>query len=210
MLRAGCVRCGSPGLADAGEWICPEHGRGSALWRPGESSYDTFAQHLGAADGFPTYLPWPLSPGWRVSDFAFVGGSAGRAVATVACCSGVSDADGAIDALVVVEEPGTGLGGRVARLTGGDPGPEVAASAPLTRLRIGLQAVPMWSISTSDADAEFDRSVLAGEAAGRWLWLVLRPASAVLLLREEWTLRDAAGVGPPLVEVPFGGVGPAW
>ena len=35
----------------------------------------------------------------------------------------------------------------------------------------------------SSSDAELDRSVFAGEAGGRWLWIVLRPASAMLLLR---------------------------
>ena len=43
------------------------------LWRPPEASYDAFADHLGAAADFPTYLPWPMSPGWRVTDFAAVG-----------------------------------------------------------------------------------------------------------------------------------------
>ena len=58
------------------------------------------------------------------------------------------------------------------------------------------------------SDGEFDRSVFAGEAAGRWLWLVLRPASAMLLLRDDWILRDIAGLGPQLVELPFGGPPP--
>ena len=48
------------------------------------------------------------------------------------------------------------------------------------------------------------------EADGRWLWLVLRPASAMLLLRDDWILRDVSSVGPPLVEMPFGGPRPVW
>ena len=51
---------------------------------------------------------------------------------------------------------------------------------------------------------------VVGEFAGRWLWIVLRPASAVLLLRDDWILRDVSGVGPPLVEMPFGGPRPVW
>jgi hypothetical protein len=50
--------------------------------------------------------------------------------------------------------------------------------------------------------------VLAGEAAGRWLWMVMRPASAVLLLRDDWILRDVSETGPQLVALPFGGVDP--
>ncbi|UMG91723.1 hypothetical protein [Nocardioides sp. TF02-7] len=45
---------------------------------------------------------------------------------------------------------------------------------------------------------------------GRWLWLVLRPASAVLLLRDEWILRDVSASGPQLVALPFGGPAPPW
>ena len=50
----------------------------------------------------------------------------------------------------------------------------------------------------------------AAEAAGRWLWIVLRPASALLLLRQDWNLRDVSHVGPQLVELPFGEHRPAW
>ena len=49
---------------------------------------------------------------------------------------------------------------------------------------------------------------LAGEAEGRWLWLVLRPASAVLMLRTPWTFCPADGIGPALLAVPFGPVLP--
>jgi hypothetical protein len=78
-------------------------------------------------------------------------------------------------------------------------------------VRIGSTSVPLWAVSTSIGDvAEVDRTVLAGEAEGRWLWIVLRPASAVLLMRDEWILRDVSGIGPPLVEMPFVGDGPVW
>jgi len=36
-------------------------------------------------------------------------------------------------------------------------------------------------VSETGSDRELDRSVVAGEARGRWLWVVLRPASAILL-----------------------------
>jgi hypothetical protein len=86
----------------------------------------------------------------------------------------------------------------------------VGAGPPPARIRIGSQAVPLWAVSTATADAELDRSVFVGEAGGRWLWVVLRPASAMLLLRDEWILRDVSGIGPPLVEMPFGGPRPTW
>jgi hypothetical protein len=38
----------------------------------------------------------------------------------------------------------------------------------------------------------------------------MRPASAVLLLRDDWLLRDVSVLGPGLVELPFGGPAPSW
>jgi hypothetical protein len=78
------------------------------------------------------------------------------------------------------------------------------------RVRIDSKSIPLWPVSTSAESGEWDRSVVAGEADGRWLWLVLRPASAVMLLRDDWILRDVSRLGPPLVELPFGGPAPAW
>jgi hypothetical protein len=78
------------------------------------------------------------------------------------------------------------------------------------KVRVDSQVVSLWPVSTSAASGELDRSVVAGEAQGRWLWIVLRPASAILLLRDDWLLRDVSGLGPPLVEIPFGGAAPLW
>ena len=54
------------------------------------------------------------------------------------------------------------------------------------------------------------RAVFAGEADGRWLWLVMRPASAALLLHDDWLLADVTGFGPEALEMPFGGPRPTW
>lgn len=211
-LAAGCPRCPSP-LApdpDGGGWSCVTHGPVAPLWRPGEASYDGFAEHLDAADGFPTYLPWPMSPGWSVTDFGVVGGRTERASATMTCASGTSRLDGPVDVLVVAEEAGTGLGARCAALPGDGPGAEVRDQPPAVKVHLDARSVPLWAVSTSHAGHELDRSVLAGEAGGRWLWLVVRPAAAVLLLHDEWILRDVSGVGPQLVELAFGGPTPQW
>ena len=216
-LRTECPRCPTPleGSFD-GEtgdtWSCPDHGPTPVLRRPDQASYDGFAEALSAAGEFPTYLPWPMSPGWSVSDFAVVGEPHGGhdAHATMTCSSGTSALDGPVDVFVVAEESGTGLGARCAGTVHLDPGPEIGAGPPTVRVRIGSQSVPLWAVSTSTSDLDLDRSVVAGEAGGRWLWVVLRPASAVLLLRDEWILRDVSGIGPPLVEMSFGGPSPAW
>jgi len=215
-LRTECPRCPAPlGEShddDAGDgWRCPEHGLTPVLRRPDEATYDEFVEVLQQAGEFPTYLPWPMSPGWSVTDFGVVGG--GDARATVTCSSGTSSLDGPVDVFVVSEESGTGLGARCAGTNHLDPGPEIGVGSPAVRVRIGSQSVPLWAVSTATetgSDRELDRSVVAGEAHGRWLWLVLRPASAMLLLRDEWILRDVSGIGPPLVEMSFGGPAPAW
>jgi len=211
-LTVGCPLCAVPvahvEVDGAGRWSCPEHGVVPPLWRPADASYDSFAEHLTTAVDFPTYLPWPMSPGWRVTDFAVVGDE-DQVCATMTCCSGTSALDGPVDVMVISEEPGTGLGARIAGTRHADPGAEVRG-APAVRVRIDHQPVPLWAVSTSTESQEWDRSVVAGEAQGRWLWMVLRPASAVLLLRDDWILRDVSGLGPPLVEMPFGGPAPPW
>ena len=217
-LAPGCPRCPTPvaRVGEGGGWACPDHGTVRPLWRPVEASYDGFVAHLDQADGFPTYLPWPLSPGWEVTDFAVVGDERG-ATATLTCVSGMSELDGPVDVLTVAEEAGVGLGARCAGTPGRDPGAEVGEGPPAVRLRIGSQPVPMWPVDSwgheldaEQPDGEWDRSVVVGEASGRWLWLVIRPASAILLLREEWQLRDVSGLGMALVEVPFGGPHTRW
>ncbi|RJS46658.1 DUF6758 family protein [Nocardioides cavernaquae] len=208
-LLAGCPRCSASVSGAAEDWECPEHGPVTPLWRPAEASYDAFVEHLSLAESFPTYLPWPLGPGWQVTDFGTVG-TPGRARASFSAVTGTSDLDGPVEVLLVAEEPGVGLGARVARTRHSDPGTEIAGRQPEARLRLGSTSVPLWSISTHDTDAELDRSVLAGEAEGRWLWVVLRPASAILLMSDAWKLADASEFGPHLVATPFGGHPSVW
>ncbi len=209
LLDAGCPQCAEPVRAHEAGWRCPTHGDQPPLWRPRAATYDAFVAHLDRSAGLPTLLPWPMGPGWQVSDFGAVAAPDQEPRATVACASGMSDLDGAVDVLVVSEEPGTGLGARVARLERTYP-PDVRAEQPVAKVRVERSMVPLWAVSTSAADGEFDRAVLVGEAGGRWLWIVLHPASAMLLLRDEWILRDVAGAGATLVEMTFGGAPPRW
>ena len=169
-LAAGCPRCpalvvrSSPGPDSS--WTCPEHGVVAPLWRPMEASYDVFTQHLAASRDLPTYLPWPLSPGWTVSDFGVVGADIQRPLATMTCSTGTSDPDGPVDVLIVAEEPGTGLGARCAGLTGVGPDTEVGVGPPAARVSVDGR-----SIASVDRDDELVerrvRSVRAG-GGGRW------------------------------------------
>lgn len=209
-LAAGCPRCTWPVTRDEHGWRCPDHGGITPLWRPATATYEAFAQHLKHCGGAPTLVPWPLAPGWTITDFGCVTAPGDEAHASMLSCSGLTDQDGLVELTIVSEEPGVGLGARCAGLDQTDPGTEVGKDPPHAKIRIDGLPLPLWSVSTARSDLTFDRSVFAGEAHGRWLWLVLRPASAALLLRDEWMLADVADLGPALVDLPFGGNPPPW
>lgn len=208
-LRAACPRCPTPLTEEGTAWHCAQHGQVWPLWRAQEASYDAFAAHLSGARGFPTYLPWPLALDWRVTDFGAVRAPSG-AQACVVSVAGATALDGPVEITVISEEPGTGLGARCAGTIHSDPGLQIAASQPALKVRLDGQPVPLWVIDTDDSAPGLERSVVAGEARGRWLWLVLRPASAMFLLTGEWELADVSGLGAPLLELPFGGPPPSW
>lgn len=203
-----CPRCPAPVTDSGGAWTCGDHGGVPPLWRTEEATYDAFAEHLARAGDFPTYLPWPMAAGWRVTDFGVVKGY-GRAQATVTGVAGATEYDGPVEMVVVSEEAGVGLGARCAAMVYSDPGHEIAASPPTVWVRIDSQSVPVWAVGLSE-DIEADRSVVAGEAQGRWLWLVIRPASAIMVLGKELLLSDVSGLGAPLLELDFGGPPPSW
>lgn len=209
-LAASCPRCSSPLTEDESGWRCIDHGAVTPLWRPAKASYEAFAEHLSRCSVIPTLLPWPLSPGWAITDFGCVARPDREARASFISCAGTSDLDGVVEVTVVSEEPGVGVGARCAGIARTDPGGEIGDGPPHAKVRIDGHPISLWSVSTSETDHTFDRSVFAGEAHGRWLWLVLRPASAALLLNDEWILCDIADLGPELVDLPFGGNPPPW
>ena len=208
-LAASCPRCTSVITQTDAAWSCPVHGTIHPLWRPEVAGYESFAELVGRSDDLPTYLPWPMSPGWSISDFGCVDGG-GRTYATVTTTVGVSDLDGPVEVTVISEDPGVGLGARCAGTAYDDPGEQIGLGPHAIHVRAGGRAVKMWAVDPSIEDTLFAKSVFAGEADGRWLWLVIRPASAALLLRDEWLLADVTGFGPEALEMPFGGARPSW
>jgi hypothetical protein len=182
------------------EVSCPEHGVVTPLWRAEHATYDAFVHLLELANGMPTLLPWPLGVGWSVGDFAVL-----PQTATVSQVRGPIDG-GDVDVTLVIERPGTGLGARIAGTD--EPPRDVVYTPSQARVRVASQAVPLWALDTGGV--ELDRTVLVGEHGGRWLWLVLRPASALLLLGRAWQLCEASSLGMSLIELPFGGPRTAW
>ena len=209
-LAPGCPRCPSSVSDEGGTWRCADHGIVAPLWRPATTDYVSFTEHLNRSADVPSLMPWPLAPGWTVTDFGFVAAEGHEAKASFVACAGPSDADGVVELTVVSEEPGVGLGARIAGAPRTDPGADIGEGPPHVKVRIDGHPVSLWAVSTSAADVTFDRSVFAGEAHGRWLWLVLRPASAALLLNDEWVLHDLSDLGAELINLPFGGSPPAW
>ena len=208
-LAASCPRCTSPVTEADGVFTCRQHGKIPPLWRPDVADYASFAELVGRVDDLPTYLPWPMSPGWTIADFGCVT-SRQRALATVTTTVGSSDLDGPVEVTIVSEDTGVGLGARCAGTAYDDPGEQVGHGPHAIKVRAGGRTVPLWAVDPRGDDDLLAKSVFAGEADGRWLWLVIRPASAALLLRDDWLLADVTGFGPEALEMPFGGPRPAW
>jgi hypothetical protein len=210
-LQAECPRCPDPVTGSGDAWQCPTHDGIVPLWRSDEPCYEAFAEYLVLSRGLPSWLPWPLPAGWQVSEFGCVGGEGQVPQASFVTCYGPHDVDGVVELTVLSEEPGVGLAARCGRVDHSDPGREAAEEPPLARVRLESGTAPVWVVSTSDAGGEaLDRIVLAGEALGRWLWLVLRPGSAALSLPHMPPLVDVSGFGPALVSLPFGKVPRSW
>jgi hypothetical protein len=192
-----------------GSFTCRRPGSTPPLWRPDVADYASFAELVSRVADLPTYLPWPMSPGWSIADFGCVA-TPGRSLATVTTTVGTSDLDGPVEVTVVSEHTGVGLGARCAGTTYDDPGEQVGQGPAAIQVRAAGRTVLMWAVDARDDDNLLAKSVFAGEAEGRWLWLVIRPASAALLLRDQWLLADVTGFGPEALDMPFGGPRPAW
>lgn len=147
----------------------------------------------------PLWLPWPLPPGWLVTGLGWVGDTQTQR-ATVLACSGPNPVGGDADLLLVAEEPGTGLGGGYAGLDSPHPGAEVGDGPPHARIGADGHQVSMWWVSS----AAPDRAVYAGEAGGRWLWLILHPESAGTLMMERLSLADVRALGHEVELLAYG------
>lgn len=196
----------------AGVHSCPSHGVVVPLWRPSTANYDSFADMVRLADPLALYVPWPMSPGWQISDFGVVvdrEDEQSAPLASFTTTTGQSDLDGQVEVTLVAEDPGVGLGARCAHTASVDPGDQVGRGPALVHVRAGGHQVPLWPVDTNH-NAPLSAGVFAGEADGRWLWVIMRPASAALLLRDEWLLADVTGFGPEAIEMPFGGPRATW
>ena len=202
-VAPSCPRCGAEVHepdAWSSAWRCDAHGDVAPLGPAHRPSRDGLYGLLRTA-AVPVWVPWPLPAGWLVTGFAGAGDERTGARACVVALSGPNPVGGPGELLIVAEEPGVGLGAYVAGLPGPDPGDDFAAKPPDAGVRFGNHEFPLWHVDAPD------RAVYVGEAMGNWLWLVLWPDTAGLLLVEPLMLRDLRDPGQDL-DLPFGALSP--
>ncbi len=196
-LAVSCPRCGGrlrpPGLAHS-KWLCDQDGVVAPLYTARHVNPEVMAVAVARAtrQGAPLWCPWPLPVGWMVTGLAWAGDERDGVLATAVACSGPAPlGSGPADFVLVAEEPGVGLGARIAGIPGPDPGPYLAkvfaAQESHAKVKAAGHPTPLWSVRTPD-----DRSAYAGEAKGRWLFVVAFPAQAGYLLAETPVLHDLA------------------
>ena len=198
-----CPRCGGPVREPSvwsSAWRCDLHGPVDpvcAVYNPSREGLEGLLR----TPGVPAWIPWPLPSGWLVSGFAAAGdersGTRGCAVAV----SGPNPVGGPADLLLVSEEPGVGLGAGLAGLDGPDPGDGFAIDKPHAFVQFGNHEFPLWNVAAPGCAA------FAGEIKGQWLWALLWPDTAGLLMVEPITLRDLRDPGQQL-DLPFGALSP--
>ena len=157
--------------------------------------------HVVRSAQVPVWLPWPLPTGWLVTGTTYAGDDRSGGVATVVACSGPSPVGGGGEFIVVAEDPGVGLGARYAGLPGPDPGTGFDAGTPHAKLDVAGHPTALWCLNAPDA------AVFVGEAKGRWIWTILWPATAGVLLLEDLHLRDLRE-NEVLPELPYGALSP--
>jgi hypothetical protein len=157
-------------------------------------------EHVVGRTGTPVWLAHGLPPGWVCSGFAYAGDDRTGDRATVTAMSGPSPLGGPADLLIVAEEPGIGLGARHAGLSQTDPGAGFDSGPADAKVIAAAHPTAMWSIA-----AARDRAAFVGEAKGLWLWALVWPETAGVLMYDDvhlTDLRDGGGSG----EIDFGTV----
>jgi hypothetical protein len=198
-MKAVCPRCAGPVHAPtawSSAWRCDQHGEIQPLSPARQPNREGLASLI-KATRVPVWLLWPLPSGWLVTGFAGAGDERTGACATAVALSGPHPLGGPADLVIVAEEPGVGLGAGLAGLPGPDAGAGFAAGQPHGVAEVAHHEAPLWHVASEDSAA------FAGEVAGNWLWVLLWPGTAGVMLVEPLPLRDLRDTGQD-VDVPFG------
>jgi hypothetical protein len=178
------------------DWTCSEHGP----VQPYRHGHVEALQQVSAHARVPVWVPRPLLAGWSLGGLAWCGDDRTGATATALAMAGPSPLGGPADMVLVAEEPGVGLGARIAGLPGPDPG-DLGGRAPEAKVLAASHPTALWR-----SDSAADRVAFVGEASGVWFWAVLWPPAAELVLLEHVELFDLRD--DPAFEVPLGATSP--
>lgn len=199
-----CPRCGAelrpPGLWSSA-WECPRHGVVHPYMVLTHIGVEAI-EHVVGRTTVPLWMPHPLPRGWVCSGVAYAGDERTGACATVSCLSGPGPLGGAAEMLIVAEEPGVGLGSRHAGLGEPDPGVGFDIGTPDAKVYAAAHPTALWSIRAAP-----DRAIFVGEAKGLWLWVMVWPAAAGVLMYDEVVLADLRE-GLPEPDLEFGSLSP--
>lgn len=152
----------------------------------------------------PVWTPWPLPSGWRFAGLAHTSRShGGSTVGTVSAWHGMDPFGDPAELLLVCEEAGSDLGSRFAGSGTSYPSQGVGEGPPHARFSLEGRPVSLWT-----ADGSSDRAVYAGEAAGRWLWVIVHPAEASAIVVQPLQFVDARKLGAEWSVLPIGELSP--
>jgi hypothetical protein len=201
--QPSCPRCTGPVHAPSAAsdgWRCGLHGEVDPL-RPAYSPSREGLSGVLRGAAVPVWLPWPLPPGWLVTGFAAAGDERSGSRGCVVALNGPNPVGGQGEMLIIAEELGVGLGARFAGLDGPDPGRDFAAGRVDASVQFGHHDFPLWHVEAPN------RAAFAGEVMASWLWVVLWPDTAGMLLVEPLALRDLRD-GSAVPDLPYGVMSP--
>jgi hypothetical protein len=178
-------------------WDCERHGAVAPLHVWPTVGPEVLAQ-AAARSVVPLWLPWPLLPGWTVTGLALAGDDRSGSRASALALSGPSPLGGPADLLLVAEEPGIGLGARYAGIESLDPG-SCTEGHPEAKVQAAGHPTALWRCHSAE-----DRVAFVGEALGVWLWAVLWPPAAELVLIEHVVLHDLRDEAHSGLDLPVG------
>ncbi|TFE25733.1 phosphotransacetylase [Frankia sp. B2] len=184
-IAAACPRCLGPLRPPdlwSSQWRCDDHGEVSP-YRTAVSSREQALHALSKTSTVPIWLPQPMPVHWYVSGVGWAGDERTGPRATAVAAAGPSPLGGPAEMVLVAEAPRVGLGARLAGISG--PDPEPLPGVPEAKVEAAGHPTALWPLVVPP-----DRAAFVGEARGVWLWLVLWPADAALLLLEHLVLRD--------------------
>jgi hypothetical protein len=162
---------------------------------------DTLEQFVARAK-VPVWMPRTPLHGWLCSGLAFAGDERTGARACATCLSGPSPLGGPADLALIAEEPGVGLGARHAGLTEADPGAGFDSGPSHAKVLAADHPTPLWNLP-----GLADCAAFVGEAKGLWLWAIVWPASAGVILYDDVSLVDLRD-GRRDVDLTFGSLSP--